>query len=124
MGSTFEDTIRAIYTRWNEKDPEGVMAAFTALGPKGFTVEYVGQPPLDGAAAVEDMWANYGGACSTDVIELLVNGHEAAALISNRIHHADGSETAIPSIETYKVSDGRLEVRYFHRTPEAAPAGA
>ncbi len=116
MPADFENTIRAIYNCWNSGDLKGVLTAFAALGPKGFTVEYVGQAPLDGIAAVEDMWARYGGTCTTDVEQLLVNGNEAAALINNRIHLPEGGENAMPSIETYKVEDGELLVRYFHQT--------
>jgi limonene-1,2-epoxide hydrolase len=110
-----EADIRSIYTCWNAVDREGVMGAFRALGPAGFTVEYVGNDPIDGTKAVDDMWSQYAGTCSTDIVELLVNGTEAAALIHNNLQTDDGIVT-IPSIETYKVQDGVLEVRYFHKT--------
>ena len=109
--------IRAIYERWNEGDIEGVHAAFKALGPDGYTVEYVGEAPLDGPAAVTDMWDTYGGACTVDIVHLLVNGAEAAALVHNNVKAQDGV-TTLPSIETYRVDNGRLFVRYFHQTPE------
>ena len=110
-----EATIRSIYTRWNDADGEGVLAAFRALGPSGFTIEYVGNDPIDGETAVADMWKQYSGTCTTDVVELLVNGNEAAALIHNNLQK-DGGIVTLPSIETYKVQDGVLEVRYFHKT--------
>lgn len=110
-----EATIRSIYTLWNEADREGVLAAFRALGPEGFTIEYVGSEPLDGKQAIIDMWEQYAGTCTTDVVTLLVNGNEAAALINNNLKLDDGIRT-MPSIETYKVTDGVLEVRYFHQT--------
>jgi hypothetical protein len=109
-----EDTIRAIYTRWNAVDREGVMAAFRSLGPAGFTVEYVGNDPIDGEAAVDEMWGQYAGTCTTDVVELLVNNCEGAVLVHNNLQTENGIVT-MPSIETYKVTDGVLEVRYFHR---------
>ncbi|MCB2044598.1 MAG: hypothetical protein H6915_00590 [Novosphingobium sp.] len=109
-----EATIRSIYALWNAADREGVLNAFRALGPQGFTIEYVGSAPLDGKVAVDDMWDQYAGSCTTDVVELLVNGTEAAALIHNKLQTEDGVVT-IPSIETYKVADGVLEVRYFHK---------
>jgi hypothetical protein len=110
-----ETDIRSIYTCWNAADREGVMTAFRSLGPAGFTVEYVGNDPIDGKQAVNDMWHQYGGTCTTDVVELLVKGNEAAALIHNNLQ-TDNGIVVIPSIETYKVSDGVLEVRYFHKT--------
>ena len=109
--------IRAIYGQWNDGNRDGVLAAFAALGPKGFTVEYIGETPLDGVAAINDMWNNYAGTCTTDVVQLIVNGNEAAALVSNNIT-ADGNVTSLPSIETYHVDDGFLRVRYYHHTPD------
>jgi hypothetical protein len=110
-----EATIRAIYTHWNSADRDGVMNAFQTLGPNGFTIEYVGSAPLDGKTAVDDMWDQYAGSCTTDVVELLVNGGEAAALVHNNLKTDEGIVT-LPSIETYKVTEGVLEVRYFHRS--------
>lgn len=110
-----EAAIRSIYTLWNTQDREGVLAAFRSLGPSGFTIEYVGSEPIDGISAVDDMWKQYAGTCTTDVVELLVNGDEAAALIHNNLQR-DGGIVTMPSIETYKVKDGFLEVRYFHQT--------
>ena len=109
--------IESIYRCWNDGDRDGVQSAFAALGPKGYTIEYVGSPPLNGPAAVQDMWANYAGTCTTDIVQLIVNGDEAAALIHNNLKAADGI-TTLPSIETYRVQDGVLAVRYFHHTPE------
>ena len=111
-----ENTIRAIYSRWNDNDLEGVIAAFKELGPKGFTIEYVGNSPLDGEQAVRDMWKDFGGTCTTDIVELLINGDEGAAHVANNLQ-AEGGVTTLPSIETYHVSAGKLAVRYFHRAP-------
>jgi len=114
-----EETIRSIYSCWNEGDHEGMMQAFRTLGPKGFTVEYVGSDPIEGEAAVQQMLDEYGGTCTVEIAELLVNGDEAAAFILNHVHGNDGTIT-LPSIETYNISKGQLAVRYFHRTPEQA----
>jgi len=114
-----EEHIRSIYSCWNDGDRDGVLAAFDALGPKGYTIEYVGNAPLDGKAAVQDMWDNYGGTCTTDITQLIVNGDEAAALIQNNVHSDEGT-TTLPSIETYHVKDGVLAVRYFHQAPEGS----
>lgn len=117
MENLDEATIRAIYERWNAKDLDGVLAAFSDLGPGGFTVEYIGQPPIEGTAAVQDMWKSYGGTCTTDVATLIVNGSEAAALIHNNLSK-DGAIVTMHSIETYRRDGDRLFVRYFHHTPE------
>lgn len=117
MTSINPAAIRTIYERWNEGDIDGVHAAFKALGPRGYTIEYVGETPLDGTAAVDDMWNSYGGTCTVDIVHLLVNGAEAAALVHNNVKAPDGV-TTLPSIETYRVDDGRLFVRYFHQTPD------
>jgi hypothetical protein len=110
-----EDIIRSIYTYWNSGDRDGVLNAFQSLGTSGFTIEYVGNAPLDGTDAVNDMWDQYAGTCTTDVVELLINGNEAAALIHNNLK-TDAGVVTLPSIETYKVTDGVLEVRYFHKS--------
>ena len=114
-----EEHIRAIYAHWNRENLEGVLDAFRSLGPKGYTIEYIGDKPLDGEAAVRDMWEKYGGSCTTDIAHLIVNGDEAAALIHNNIKGESGV-TTVPSIETYLVRDGELSVRYYHDTPEGA----
>ena len=110
-----EDAIRSIYARWNAADRDGVLAAFRTLGPNGYTIEYVGNDPIDGETAVDDMWKQFGGHCRTDVVELLVNGNEAAALIHNNLKQ-DGDVITVPSIETYSLRGGVLEVRYFHKS--------
>lgn len=111
-----EDSIRSIYSCWNAGDHEGVIQAFRALGPDGFTVEYVGSAPIEGEAAVQQMWDEFAGTCTVEISELLVNGDEAAAFILNHVHGEDGTIT-LPSIETYHVRGRVLDVRYFHRTP-------
>lgn len=110
-----EETIQSIYTLWSAADRDGVMAAFRSLGPNGFTIEYVGSEPIDGKTAIDEMWDRYAGICTTDAVELLINGNEAAVLVHNHLRTPDGTVT-LPSIETYKVTDGFLEVRYFHRS--------
>ena len=119
MAASTHDTISAIYSEWNAGNLDGVLEAFRALGPGGFTVEYIGSEPLEGVAAVKDMWDNYGGVCRTEIVHLIVNDNEAAAVIHNIIA-ADGSETTLPSIETYRIEGDRLYVRYYHDEPQSA----
>lgn len=110
-----EQAIRDNYRLWNEGKREELDRLFRTLGPKGFTIEYVGSPAVDGEAAMAEMWAEYGGTCTTEPLEVIVNGGEGAAYVANRLQTKDGIVT-LPSLETYKVSDGRLTIRYFHRT--------
>ncbi|WP_416465666.1 hypothetical protein [Sphingomonas sp. VDB2] len=110
-----EQAIRDNYRLWNEGKRDELDRLFRALGPEGFTIEYVGSPAVDGDAAMADMWAEYGGKCTTEPLEVIVNGTEGAAYVANRLQTKDGIVT-LPSLETYKAADGRLTIRYFHRT--------
>src|SRR3546814_18641431 len=65
--------------------------------------------------AMDEMWDQYGGVCTTELVELIVNGNEAAAFVQNHMKTDDGIVT-IPSLETYKVENGKLHIRYFHRS--------
>lgn len=109
-----ESAIRAIYTCWNAADKDGMMAAFATLGPNGCTIENVGSAPVDGKTALDEMWINFIGSCTTDLVEVIVNGTEAAAFVHNNFKK-DHGVVMVPSIETYKVEDGALTVRYYHR---------
>lgn len=110
-----EQAIRDNYRLWNEGKREELDRLFRALGPEGFTIEYVGSPAVDGNAAMTEMWAEYGGKCTTEPLEVIVNDAEGAAYVANHLQTKDGVVT-LPSLETYKVADGRLTIRYFHRT--------
>tara|TARA_R110000787_G_scaffold79023_9_gene172788 strand:- start:5819 stop:6190 length:372 start_codon:yes stop_codon:yes gene_type:complete len=109
-----EQAIRDNYRLWNEGKREELDRLFAAMGPDGFTIEYVGAPSIDGPTAMADMWTKYGGQCITEPVEVIVNGSEGAAYVANRLQTPDGVVT-LPSLETYKVEDGRLTIRYFHR---------
>lgn len=110
-----EQGIRDNYRLWSEGKREELDRLFRALGPKGFSIEYVGSPPVEGAQAMAEMWDEYGGKCTTEALEVIVNGNEGAAYVANHLQTDDGIVT-LPSLETYKVEDGRLHIRYFHRT--------
>jgi hypothetical protein len=64
---------------------------------------------------MEEMWRQCGGLCSTEALQVIANGLEGAAYVANHLR-ADGGVTILPSIETYKIEDGRLTVRYYDRT--------
>jgi hypothetical protein len=110
-----EQAIRDNYRLWNEGKRDELDRLFRTLGPDGFTIEYVGSPPQDGGKAMEEMWAQYGGKCSTEPREVIVNGNEGAAYVLNHLQ-TDGGVVVLPSLETYRVANGRLEIRYFHRS--------
>jgi hypothetical protein len=65
--------------------------------------------------AVEEMWAQYGGKCTTEAREVIVNRNEDAAYVANYLQ-TNGGIVTLPSLETYRVANGRLEIRYFHRS--------
>lgn len=111
-----EQAIRDTYRLWNEGRRDALDSLFRSLGPDGFSIEYVGSAPVEGGRAMDEMWAEYGGRCTTEALEVIANGHEGAAYVANHLQTADGIVT-LPSLETYRVEDGRLYIRYFHRTP-------
>lgn len=110
-----EQGVRDNYRLWNEGQRAALDQLFRQLGPNGFTIQYVGSPAQEGGAAMAQMWEQYGGRCTTEIKELIVNGDEAAAYIHNHLQTENGVVT-LPSLETYAVTDGVLRIRYFHRT--------
>lgn len=110
-----EQAIRDNYRLWNEGKRDELDRLFRTLGPNGFTIEYVGSPRQEGGKAMEEMWAQYGGKCTTEALEVIVNGNEGAAYVANHLQTESGVVT-LPSLETYRLADGRLEIRYFHRS--------
>jgi hypothetical protein len=112
-----EQAIHDTYRLWNEGKRQELDALFERMGPAGFTIQYVGSPVVDGPAAMEEMWRQYGGKCSTEALEVIVNGTEGAAYVANHLRTETGV-TILPSLETYNLEDGRLTIRYFHKTAE------
>ena len=110
-----EQAIRDNYRLWNEGKRDELDQLFRSLGPDGFTIEYVGSPAIDGPAAMADMWNEYGGKCTTELLDVIVNGTEGAAYVANHLQ-TDNGIVRLTSLETYKVTGGRLAIRYFHRT--------
>lgn len=112
-----EQAIRDNYRLWNEGKRDELDRLFRTLGPNGFTIQYVGSPPQEGSQAMAEMWAQYGGKCSTEPLEVIVNGDEGAAYVANHLQTENGV-VVLPSLETYRVADGRLDIRYYHRSPD------
>lgn len=110
------DEIRDFLARqieyWNGGHREQMTALYRQYALDELVIEYVGHPVGDGWAAYEHMWDTYAGQVRTEVVQVLVNGNEAACHYRN-VRVASG--TANPSIETYRFDEGRLHIRYFHR---------
>jgi hypothetical protein len=98
---------------WNSRQRAAMTALYKKYATNQLIIEYVGQPIGDGWKTYEHMWDTYGGTVRTDVIQVLVNGSEAACHYNN-VRLATGLGN--PSIETYRFEDGRLHIRYFHNT--------
>lgn len=114
-GIELEKAIADNYRLWNEGKRAELDALFAQMGPNGFSIEYVGSEPVEGKAAMAAMWDEYGGKCTTEARELIANGNEAAVYVFNHLQTPDGVVT-LPSLEVYKIEDGFLTIRYFHRT--------
>ncbi len=115
--SEIAEFLRKQYQLWNEQKFDEMLDYFRRMAPDGFTIEYVGGPIMEGEPAMKAMIADHGGKVSPELLQLLVNGHEAATYVNNRrINTGDG----IFSIETYHFADGKLHVRYFHEVAEQA----
>lgn len=111
---TIETFLRDQYRLWSEGRFEEMLAEFRKIAPNGLTIEYVGSEPQEGWQALDEMWKQYGNKCPTEVVQLLVNGNEAASYIYNHLQTENGVVT-MPSLETYLFKDGTLHVRYFHQ---------
>lgn len=100
---------------WNNRDREAFTQLYRDASPNGLIIEYVGQPEVeDGWAAFNYMWDNYNGNITAEPQQILVNGNEGACYVHN-ISKADNDERQ-PSIETYKFEQGKLLIRYFHKS--------
>lgn len=99
------------YRLWSENKIDEMMALFSEIAPNGYTIEYVGQGPIDGPKGMADMIAEHAGKIRTDIVHLFVNGNEAAAVINNVVNETGA---VMPSVDTYRFEDGTLAARYFH----------
>jgi hypothetical protein len=108
--------LREQYALWNQGKRAELMALFGKLAPQGMTVEFVGTPVQDGFKAMDAIWEQHGGHVTIEVVQILVNGDEAAVHALN--HHAekDGRVNTRPSIEIYRFAEGTLQIRYFYPT--------
>lgn len=98
---------------WNSQQRDAMTALYKKYAADALIIEYVGQPIGDGWKTYEHLWDTYAGTVRTDVIQVLVNGTEAACHYNN-VRLATG--VGNPSIETYRFEENRLHIRYFHDT--------
>jgi hypothetical protein len=110
------DFLKQQVALWNAGEREAMTALYRQYAPDGLVIEYVGEPIGDGWQTFEHMWDAYSGKVRSEVIEMLVNGNEGACFLRN-LRPASG--VANPSIEIYRFEEGRLHIRYFHRTDTA-----
>jgi hypothetical protein len=104
------------YQLWNEGKRAELIALFRGFAPNGFTIEYVGTPVQEGWQAMDRIWDQHGGHVTIEVVQILVNGNEAAVHALNHHVEQDGRTDTRPSIEIYRFADGVLQVRYFYPT--------
>lgn len=108
--------LREQYTLWNEGRRNDLLALFRHWAPQGMTIEFVGGPVLEGWKAMNDIWDQHGGHVTIEVVQILVNGCEAAVHALNRHRSENGVDTTRPSIEIYRFAQGTLQIRYFYPT--------
>ena len=107
---------------WNSGDREAFDATYRAIAPKGFRVEFpVGQPPKDGSAVMDQLWAGYQGKMFMSYPVITFGGDHEFAVIEKVDAPADGEVHTHHTIHSYVLRDGELLVRYF---TDAAPATA
>jgi len=107
-----EEFLRKHIEYWNAGKRPEMTALYRKYAEDQLVIEYVGHPIGDGWETYNHMWDTYGGKVINDVIEVLVNGNEAACYYRN-VRLATG--LANPSIEIYRFENRRLHIRYFHR---------
>lgn len=98
---------------WNAGRKEEMFAAYRQIVPGKLSIEYIGIPPLEGWAALEDMWQRWAGKVHIDVKEVMVTGNEAACYHHNTTLGAGTPPR--PSIELYRFDGDDLQIRYFHQ---------
>jgi hypothetical protein len=105
--------------QWNSGDHDGFIAAYHAIAPNGFHMEFpVGGPVQSGWQVLEDLWANYQGkmAVSYPVVAFADNGE--FAVIEKVDVVADGGVHSHYGVHAYVLRGGELLVRYFNESAQ------
>ena len=97
---------------WNAGKKDEMFALYRKIVPGKMTIEYIGIPPLEGWAALEDMWQRFAGKVQINPIEVMVTGNEAACYHHNTT--IGSGQPPRPSIELYKFEGDDVHIRYFH----------
>jgi hypothetical protein len=102
---------------WNGHDKAGLMALYRDMAPDGLTIEYAGRADhADGWLVIEEMYDKHNAQFRLEVVTTILCGQEAA------VHHRNcivGTDLVIESIETYRFTPGRLQVRYHLKPPQS-----
>jgi hypothetical protein len=99
---------------WNAHDKAAFFGLYKAFTPKGLTIDYVGQAPRDAWAILDDMWAKQNDKVEIEVVNVIVNGTEAACHHRN---HVTAAGFTTETIELYAFGEDELSVRYFIAAP-------
>jgi hypothetical protein len=108
--TTIEHFLHAQAKAWNDGDKDAFFAAYTAVAPVGIEIEYVGQPAGEGWPILEAMWIRQNAKIQIEEVAAIVNANEAACHNRNWVR---GTQNWIETIEIYRFTAGRLQVRYF-----------
>jgi hypothetical protein len=99
---------------WNDGDREGFLAAYHAIAPQGFDVEYpVGTPVRSGWQELEELWANYNGLMRLSYEHLCTSSTGEAAVLEHVSGEAEGVPFRRSSVHTYVVDGEGIHIRYF-----------
>lgn len=99
---------------WNAGRKDDFLALYRRTATRSLTLEYVAKQTLTGDAAwagLEAMWTAYNPLVQLQLVECIVNGHDAACYFRNL---RGATQQMSSGIETYHVQDGALHARFFH----------
>jgi hypothetical protein len=108
--SAIDEFLHGQVACWNAGDKEGFFGHYRRIAPESVEIEYVGQPRRDAWAVLEAMWTQQNSRIRIEVAACIVNGSEAACHHRNLMREGDDG---IDTIEVYRFSPGRRDVRYF-----------
>jgi hypothetical protein len=108
---TYTQFVHAQVKAWNARDKTAFLAAYKAIAPGEFLIEYVGRSaPADGWAVLEQMWTTTNAIVDIEECTMIANGSEIAC---HNYNHIPSRDTRIETIELYKFNGENLFVRYF-----------
>jgi len=101
-------------SHWNAGRKDDFLALYRRTATAGLTLEYVAKQTLTGEAAwagLEAMWTAYNPLVQLQLVECIVNGHDAACYFRNL---RGATQQLSTGIEVYHLHDGALHARFFH----------